>query len=480
MAKRTQTIGATAALADTPGSHSKPVLGTQAPRPASSTKFDADKLDAEIAGRKLSPFVLYYDQWGSEPDNQLAHICESWRETNEPYYAWNAIQICAKTKRQLPSWTQHYVGHCGQRMTDAAQLNQSNDLRKILPLVLGFKAKRGRGHPLRPDGDEPEYMLAASKFGSAIQKGYKPEDALAYAAGGLPEPLSDKIESKTLLRHIKKHFGVKNAPRTNADWKHEIRSWYFENFASLEAQFREHREHKVPRVLGSSSEPKRKPDRRAGTTTQPATLDRVGCETLDIRAQQKQLSSFIRFWEKRCSAPENRLTLLYKSWRDSGNPFHVWLAIDLCAKKQLGVPIWIHNYLAECAERMMEAARSKGSQDVRKILPSVLGFQSKRGPGYPLRPDASESDYLLAVATLKFAHAILNGCKPSDALDYASMVLETSMGYKTDDKTLLGHIKRFLGVEKAPRSHSSWKTFISVWYVQVFRPLEPEFRELLA
>jgi hypothetical protein len=455
-------------------------LGKKAPKIAPSTKFDADKLDAEIVGGKLSPFALYYDQWVSDPDNQLAHICEFWRETNEPYYAWKAIQICTKIKRHLPSWTQIYLRGCAQRMIEAAQLKDSSDLREMLPLVLGFRAKRGRGHPLRPYGDDNEYDLAAMKFAIAIEKGCKPTEALAYAARAFPQSVADELDSKTLLRNIKNFFILKKTPRSNTEWKQGIRSWYFESYASLEAQFRKENTHPVPQALGSSSQPKREPERRAQTTTRPATLDRVGSKTLDIRTQQRQLSSFIRFWEKRCSAPESRLTFLYISWKDSGNPFHVWLAIDLCVKEQLGVAPWIRNYLAECAERMMREARSKKSQDLRKILPGALGFPAKRGPGHPLRPNVTESEQLLALAALKFANAIQKGCKPKKALDHASMTLEESIAYKVNKKILLGHIKRFLGVETAPRSHSAWKPLISVWYAQVLRPLESEFRESMS
>jgi hypothetical protein len=41
------------------------------------------------------------------------------------------------------------------------------------------------------------------------------------------------------MNHMKKHFGVKQAPRTNTEWKRAIEAWYVETFGSLEKEFRE-------------------------------------------------------------------------------------------------------------------------------------------------------------------------------------------------------------------------------------------------
>jgi hypothetical protein len=121
---------------------------------------------------------------------------------------------------------------CAQRMMDAAQSKASKDLREILPGVLGFSGKRGRGHPLRPDGEASEYVTAAVVFANAIDKGSKPTDALNEASMVLHRPVADKIDHKTLLGHIKKLYDVTKAPRTNAGWKTLLRAWYLEKFLS--------------------------------------------------------------------------------------------------------------------------------------------------------------------------------------------------------------------------------------------------------
>jgi hypothetical protein len=87
--------------------------------------------------------------------------------------------------------------------------------------------------------DASEYTMVAMAFAHEIQKGHKPADALHNASKILRQPLADNIADKTLLGHIKKHFEMTTAPRTNAEWKKAIRAWYLETFGSLEKVFRE-------------------------------------------------------------------------------------------------------------------------------------------------------------------------------------------------------------------------------------------------
>jgi hypothetical protein len=184
--------------------------------------------------------MRFFLAWGSDPDIQLMHLRDLWQDTDNPYYAWEAINICARHKCAFPDWVQSYLEQCAKRMMDAGKSKASNDLRAILPGVFGFPKKRGPGHPLRPDGDEDgSYMFAAIVFAVAIGDGQKPSQALHKASETLDQPLADNIDDKTLLEHIKKFFGVKKAPRSNADWKGLIDSWYRETFGALEKKFRE-------------------------------------------------------------------------------------------------------------------------------------------------------------------------------------------------------------------------------------------------
>jgi hypothetical protein len=187
---------------------------------------------------KLSPFTKFFDACASDPNLLLAACCDEWQDTKNPCHIWQAIDICARHRCDFPEWIRDYLGLCAKRMMEEAHSKASKDLRAILPKVFGFPAKRGRGHPLRPDGDD-EYMTVAFAFATEIFKGSKPSHALRNASKVLDRPLADKIDDKTLLGHIKKEFGLEKAPRTNAEWKTSIDNWYLERFGLLEMIFRE-------------------------------------------------------------------------------------------------------------------------------------------------------------------------------------------------------------------------------------------------
>jgi hypothetical protein len=150
----------------------------------------------------------------------------AWQYGGNPLFVWWAIDICAKYKHELPQWVLDYLAGCAERMV-SREARKSAELRDILPRVLGFPARPGRGHhPLRPDNNA-EYETAAYVFAEAIDEGVKPSTALQKAANALPRGLLE-IDEKTLRRRIMKQFGVTSAPRTNADWKLALRAFRLE------------------------------------------------------------------------------------------------------------------------------------------------------------------------------------------------------------------------------------------------------------
>jgi hypothetical protein len=203
-----------------------------------SSRLRLCEADVKTVPGELSAFARFFDACASNPNLLLAACYDNWQDTKNPSHMWHAIDICARHKCDFPDWIREYLGLCAKRMMAEAQSKASKDLRAILPKVLGFPAKRGRGHPLRPDGSE-DYMTVAWAFAGEIAKGRKPSDALSNASKVLHKTLGDKIDYKTLLGHIKKHFDLKKAPRTNAEWKKAISNWYLENFGPLEKIFRE-------------------------------------------------------------------------------------------------------------------------------------------------------------------------------------------------------------------------------------------------
>jgi hypothetical protein len=175
-------------------------------------------------------FNEWMDRRFMKPEYLLLHSQTRWQRTGNPYFVWEAIEVCAEHKHELPPWVFDYLAGCATRML-SEDASQSKDFRKILPRVMGFPAKVGRGHhPLRPDGDNYEYSAAAWTFAAAILKGAKPQAALQKAADALLKGLS-KIDDKTLRSHIVEYFGMTNAPRTNAEWEQAIRAHWLEHYA---------------------------------------------------------------------------------------------------------------------------------------------------------------------------------------------------------------------------------------------------------
>jgi hypothetical protein len=184
-------------------------------------------------------FAVWLKDWASNPDIALPHLQSDWEDTKNPFFVWSAINVCDLNQRELPDWVRAYLASCALRMVSEDAV-QASDLRKILPEVLGFpRKKRGPGNLLRPEGDGVEYMVQAMVFAVEIEKGAKPSVALHTASESLGKKVADRIDDKTLLNKIKTFFGLKNATRTNADWKRDIRAWSAKTFEPLAKEFRE-------------------------------------------------------------------------------------------------------------------------------------------------------------------------------------------------------------------------------------------------
>jgi hypothetical protein len=171
-------------------------------------------------------------------DEILPHLQSDWEGTKNPYFVWQAIDTCSALQWELPDWVRAYLAGCARRMVSEDTV-QASDLRKILPEVLGFPRKRGPGSLLKPDGDAAKYFESAVVFATEIENGAKPSAALRTASEYLDKKVADKIDDKTLRSHIKKLFGVANAPRTNADWKREIRACDAIIYGPIGKEFRE-------------------------------------------------------------------------------------------------------------------------------------------------------------------------------------------------------------------------------------------------
>ena len=100
-----------------------------------------------MVGKDDTQSLKFFDEFmalTSDPDFLLDGYIGCWEETKNPYYAWEAINTCAKHKRQFPTWVVDYLAQCAERML-SNKARQSNDVRKILPSVLGFRQFLLRG-----------------------------------------------------------------------------------------------------------------------------------------------------------------------------------------------------------------------------------------------------------------------------------------------------------------------------------------------
>jgi hypothetical protein len=168
------------------------------------------------------------------PNINLDAMYVGWEDNKNPYYAWSAIEICTKHKKPLPTWVVDYLAGCAERML-SDKATKSKDLRKILPSILGFPAKRGPGRPLDPDHVPNDKLMFALLFTIEIHKGRKPSIARKDAMKHLPRNRADRIDDKTLQRWLKEVFDLTSSPRTVTKWKSVMRRHY----GAFETLFRE-------------------------------------------------------------------------------------------------------------------------------------------------------------------------------------------------------------------------------------------------
>jgi hypothetical protein len=164
-----------------------------------------------------------------------------------------------------------------------------------------------------------------------------------------------------------------------------------------------------------------------------------------------------------------------REWSRTNNPYWVWSTIKFCAANRVEYPSWVYQYLADCARRMLSDDAVETS-DLRKTLPTTMGFSLERGRGHPLNPERVGKKYFFCA--LIFGFRISKGATPKEALKSAFEVLDRDVADKMDDKTLLSHIKKIFGLSHAPRTSAEWKRVIYPWMIVNFSAFVPENREI--
>jgi hypothetical protein len=157
---------------------------------------------------------------------------------------------------------------------------------------------------------------------------------------------------------------------------------------------------------------------------------------------------------------EVMLLVAQSELEESGNPYYAWFAVEICIKAKEPFPDWLTAYLAGCAHRML-SKKAKDARDLRKILPWVLGFPSRRGPGNPL--EVNQNQHKKAFA-LEFAIRMDTGDEPAAArLNACNAVFEGKYA-NADDRTLQRWLLEVFGLKKAPSNVKEWKKVTDKYY----------------
>jgi hypothetical protein len=213
------------------------------------------------------------------------------------------------------------------------------------------------------------------------------------------------------------------------------------------------------------------PSGRYGRPETRAIYDRLAQRR--VRRPNPSSIAFVEWLQEYCKTPEVVLGYTSAEWEQSHNPYFAWKAIQYCTQRKIDFPDWVRDYLAECAQRMVSPSAAEAS-DVRKVLPRIMGFASKRGPGTPLRPEGKEDQYF--DAALCFAREIAKGASPTVAIQTAFETLAPEVADKMDHRTLRSHIKKFFEATGSLRTWEDWRDAILAWGKRV-RLLRQKFRE---
>jgi hypothetical protein len=168
------------------------------------------------------------------------------------------------------------------------------------------------------------------------------------------------------------------------------------------------------------------------------------------------------------AAEDNTHEDMRLTFESTGNPYFAWFVIDRCAEANKPLPTWVFTYLAQCAGRML-SMKAQQTSDLRKVLPWVLDFPKKRGPGNPLSPVGSPERLMF---DLEFGIRVLRRDQdPVTARRDACNAVFRGKEAEVDDKTLLRWLLEDFNLRKAPKNSEQWKEAIR----KELEPLRPTY-----
>ena len=157
--------------------------------------------------------------------NNLEGFRDAFARSHNPFWAWAAIEICAKNGLDFPPWLRAYLSACAKRMQSADAL-QAKDLRTVLPGILGFD-KPGPGQSLRANVEARKSERFALTFARELLAGKTPAEARKDASLEIDGP--NGPDDKTLQRRLKRFFEPNPAPRDPERWRRVVAEWLLKN-----------------------------------------------------------------------------------------------------------------------------------------------------------------------------------------------------------------------------------------------------------
>ena len=166
-------------------------------------------------------------------------------------------------------------------------------------------------------------------------------------------------------------------------------------------------------------------------------------------------------WFAAIDDPDFLIRMYRGAWQKEGNPVFVWYAVDSCIKYKKPFPDWVMDYLGDVAQRM-RSDDATAATDLRAVLPGIMGFPAKPGPGHPLDPSGGNDDAPLLAGW--FAMEIVDrGLEPTEALRKAVKRMSPEVADR-DEKTLWRWLMKAVDLKRRPRTNAEWRAALRSRY----------------
>jgi hypothetical protein len=178
-------------------------------------------------------------------------------------------------------------------------------------------------------------------------------------------------------------------------------------------------------------------------------------------------------WFDAIHDPDFFLQICESAWQNDGSPISVWWAVAACAKYKKPFPDWVMDYLGDVAQRMT-SDDAKAATDLRAVLPGIMGFPAKPGPGHAL---ARRKDDALLLAGWFAIEIVDGGLEPTEALREAATHLPPEVA-SHDERTLWRWVMQQVDLKCRPRTNAEWRAALRSRYgaLQAFVLLDIEIR----